>query len=438
MQVSLENIGKLERKLTVKIPADRLDQQVSDRVSRMGREVRLKGFRPGRVPRAVIEKRFGEQIRNEVMSDLIGSSFREAVEQEKLNPVAAPSINTTGRPEAGELAYTATFEVMPDLPEVDVSALEITRPVAEVAESDIEEMIETLRQQRRSFVNVDRTAKTGDMVLFEFSAQTSDGRFPEEGVERAGTVLGSGSLHVGIESALVGQAADDTVEVEASFPGGFRFEELAGKLATVSAKVVRVQEQHLPELDAAFVKAFGITDGDERTFREEVRGNLDRELQAALEVRLKTEVASKLAQAHTDLELPRVMVVAEARSLARLDQNQMLPEAQFKQLEPMARERVIAGLLFNEIAKRNEIRVDDKRVGKALAAIASTYEEPEQVIELYSSDPQIMAGLRNRVLEEQVAQWVAEHAKTSEKELSFNEVLQRSAAGQTPVPTDAT
>ncbi|MGA7296814.1 MAG: trigger factor [Rhodanobacteraceae bacterium] len=429
MQVELENLGKLERKLTVKIPADRLDQQFSDRVSRMGREVRLKGFRPGRVPRGVIEKRYGDQIRNEVLSDLIGDSFREAVEQEKLSPVAAPAINTSGKPEEGEIAYTATFEVMPELPEVDVTGFTVEKPVAEVADSDVDEMIETLRNQRRTYETVERKAAAEDMVLFEFEASTSDGRFPEQGRERAGTLLGSNQFNADVEAALEGLKAGDTFELETTFAEPFKFEELAGKLSKVSGKVLRVQEPHLPELDTAFFKAFGIEDGDETSFRDEVRANLDRELRAAMGGRLKGAVAKALAAEYAELELPRVMVVSEARALAGLDQQATMTEEQFRQIEPAARERVIAGLLFNKIARDNEIRVDDQRVGKALAAIASTYEEPEQVVEVYQNNHELMASLRNRVLEEQVAEWVAEKGKCVDKSMSFNELLKPPTQG---------
>lgn len=424
MHVELENLGKLERKLTIKIPAEKLDKQFSDRVTRMGREVRLKGFRPGRVPRGVIEKRYGDQIRNEVLSDLIGTSFREAVAQEKLNPVAAPSIDTSGKPEDGEIAYTATFEVMPELPEVDVDSLEVEKPVADVADEDVDDMIETLRKQRSTYETVERKAGQGDMVLFEFEADTSDGRFPEQGRERAGVIVGNGQFSEDVEKALDGLQAGDDFEVETTFASPFKYDDLSGKLSKVSGRVVRVQEARLPEVDTAFFKAFGIEDGDEDSFREEVRSNLDRELQAALVARLKGSVAKALAKAHKDIELPRVMVVAEARALAGLGNEGTLAEEQFRQLEPLARERVIAGLLFGKIARDNEIRVDDQRVGKALAAIASTYEEPEQVVEVYRNDPQLMQQLRNRVLEEQVAEWVADKANCTDKTLKFKDVMQ--------------
>ncbi len=425
MQVSVENVGSLERKLTVKFPAERFETQVSARIAEMGRTVRLKGFRPGKVPATVIKQRFGEQVRGEVLSDLIGSTLREAVQQEKLQPIANPAINTTGKPENGEIAYTATFEIMPEFPEIDVSTLAINRASADVSDADIDRMLETLRQQRRSFSEVERSSVEGDFVMFEYSATADDYRFPAEGLERAGSVLGSGSLFVALDEALTGHQAEDKFEAEITFPEDFRNEQLAGKAAQVSFHVIKVQEPKLPEIDGEFAKLFGIEDGELETFRKEVRANLERELKAALMARLKSEVASKLADAHGDLDVPKLMVQSEARTLAagNLPEGQQPPQQLIDAAMPIARKRVVAGLLMNEIARKQELKTDRKRIAEQLAAIASTYEEPEKVIELYNGDPQLMSGLQNRVMEDQVAEWVAEHANTTRQDLSFDDVM---------------
>lgn len=425
MQVSVENVGKLERKLTVKFPAERFETQVTARIAEMGRTVRLKGFRPGKVPTTVIQQRFGDQVRGEVLSDLIGTTLRQAVEQEKLRPIANPSVDTTGRPENGEITYTATFEIMPEFPEVDVAALEIKRPVAAVTDADIEKMIETLRAQRRSFDPVERASAEGDFVMFEYSAVAGDYRFPTEGLERAGSVLGSGTLFKALDEALTGRKADDAFEAEIAFPADFRNEKLAGQNAKVSFKIVKVQEPKLPTVDAEFAKLFGITDGDLDNFRKEVRANLERELKATLMARLKSEVAEKLADAHPELDVPKVMVQSEAQNLAAgsVQRGQQPPPQLVEAATPIARKRVIAGLLMGEIARKQELKLDRTRVAEQLAAIASTYEEPEKVIELYNGDPQLMSGLQNRVMEDQVAVWVADNAKTTDENLSFDEVM---------------
>ena len=425
MQVSVENVGKLERKLTVKFPAERFESQVSARIAEMGRTVRLKGFRPGKVPTTVIQQRFGAQVRGEVLSDLIGSTLREAVNQENLRPVANPSVDTTGQPENGEITYTATFEIMPEFPDVDVAALEIKRPVAEVTDADIEKMIETLRAQRRSFDDVARASAEGDFVMFEYSAVAGDYRFPAEGLERAGSVIGSGTLFKALDEALTGRSAGDEFETDVDFPADFRNESLAGKTAKVAFKIVKVQEPRLPTVDAEFAKLFGIVDGDLEQFRKEVRNNLERELKAALMARLKSQVAEKLADANDGLDVPKIMVQSEAHNLAAgsVPRGQQPPPQLVEAATPMARKRVIAGLLMSEIARKQELKLDRTRLAEQLAAIASTYEEPEKVIELYNSDPQLMSGLQNRVMEDQVAVWVADNAKTTDENLSFDEVM---------------
>jgi trigger factor len=430
MQVSVENVGKLERKLTVKFPAERYESQVSARIAEMGRTVRLKGFRPGKVPTTVIQQRFGAQVRGEVLSDLIGSTLREAFDKENLRPVANPSIDTTGKPENGEIAYTATFEVMPEFPTIDVSTLAIQRPVAEVSDADIEKMIETLRQQRRTFDAVDRASKEGDFVMFEYAAQAGEYRFPADGLERAGSVLGSGTLFKALDEALTGRKADESFEADVDFPADFRNEQLSGKTAKVSFSIVKVQEPQLPEVDAEFAKLFGIADGDLETFRKEVRANLERELKATLMARLKSEVAEKLVETYAAVDVPNLMVQSEARALATgsVPKGQQPPPQLIEAAAPMARKRVLAGLLMGEIARKQSLVIDRKRVAEQLAAIASTYEEPEQVIELYNSDPQLMSGLQNRVMEDQVAEWVAEHANTTAQNLSFDEVMRPAGA----------
>ena len=425
MQVSVENVSKLERKITVKFPADRLESQVSARIAEMGRTVRLKGFRPGKVPLNVIKQRFGAQVHGEALSELIGSTLREAVEKENLRPIANPSVETTGNAENGEIAYTATFEIMPEFPEIDVAALEITRPVATVSDADIDKMIETLRLQRRSFDEVSRASAEGDFVMFEYSAQAGDYRFPAEGLERAGSVLGSGNLFKALDEALTNRSAGDEATTEIEFPADFRNTDLAGKKAQVGIKIIKVQAPNLPAVDAEFVKAFGVVDGDIETFRKEVRANLERELKGTLMGRLKAEVAEKLADAYPNLDVPNLMAQGEARSMAAgsVPRGQEPPAELVAAAEPIARKRVAAALLMGEIARKNEIRIDRSRMAEMLTTIASTYEEPEKVIELYNGDPQLMSGLQNRVMEDQVAEWVADHAKTTEQNLSFDEVM---------------
>jgi trigger factor len=425
MQVSIENVGSLGRKLTIRLPAQRLEDTIRSRIQEMGRNARLKGFRPGKVPTKVIEQRYGNQICNEALSEMIGSSFQEAVTQEKLRPAVQPSIATTGRPENGEIEYTATFEVLPEIGKLDIGTLDIVKPVASVTDADIDQMIETLRLQRRSWNQVDRAAQDGDMVLFEYSAEGDGFRHPESGTDRVGAILGSGAYSKELEDKLAGHKAGEEFKAHIDFPAAVRTPALSGKSADVSVKIVRVQEAQLPAIDEAFAASFGVKEGGLDRFREDGRANLDRELKGVLMGRLKAGALEKLVEAHPELEVPQGMIENEARMLAR--QAGAQTQDAVAQFLPSARRRVSAGLLIAELARQNDIRLDARRVKEALATIASTYEEPEQVVELYSRDPQLMSALQNRVIEDQVVEWMAEHASCSEQQLSFNEVMRPGA-----------
>lgn len=429
MQVSVENVGKLERKLTVRIPAGDYESQVKARLAEVARSVRLKGFRPGKIPPKVIEQRFGSQVRGEAISELIRTTFQQAVGQQNLRPAMAPEINTTGEPADGQIEYTATFEVLPDVGQVDVGKLAISKPVAQVSDVDVDAMIETLRQQRRSWTPVERAAQPGDMVLFEYTAQADDMRHPPEGADRSGTILGSGAMTAELEQQLTGHATGEQLAFEMIFPANFRVTPLAGKAARVEARISRVQESRLPEIDEAFIAMFGIQDGGMDKFRADVRANLERELKGVLTSRLKADVVQKLVDAYPGLELPQRMVDNEARTLAEQAQAQAKQQGQVtvaavpESFLDVARRRVAAGVLVGEIARQNGVRLDNRRVAEALASIASTYEEPQQVVELYQRDPNLMSSLQNRVLEDQVADWIAEHAQTTEQHLTFNEAM---------------
>ncbi|WP_028771194.1 trigger factor [Silanimonas lenta] len=432
MHVSVETIGSLGRKLSVSVPAERLESAVGHRLRELSRTVRLNGFRPGKVPVKVIEQRFGQQVRSEVYSDVVRDSFGEALRQQNLQPVGQPEITAEGAP-AEEIRYTATFEVAPDFGPIDVSALEIQRPVAQVEESDIDTMIETLRQQRRSWNVVERAAAEGDLVNVENFALVEGARFPAEGVERGATVVGSQMLFPAIEQAVVGMRAGEEKLVEVAFPADWRVPELAGKTAQVSVKVVKVSEPHLPAVDEAFIKSFGVKSGTLEQFREEVRSNLARELKGALSARLRVEVAKKLVAAYAHVELPPRLVEAEARAMAAQAaenarrQGQAVGEVDHAPFMEAARNRVAAGLLVGEVARQNELRLDPKRVNEAIALIASTYEDPQQVVDLYRNDPNLMQGLQARVMEEQVIDWIAERARATEVAMSFTDALRPNA-----------
>lgn len=429
MQVSLENTANLERRLTVSLPAERFEGVVGKRLQEIGRTASIKGFRRGKVPAKIIEQRFGPQVRNEAYGELIRESLGEAIAQEKLRVAGTPEVKPEAVGDGGEIRYSATFEVVPDFGTVDPAELKIVRATASIGDADIDGMIETLRQQRRTWDLVERPAEPGDLVTVETFATTSAGRYPAEGADRGATVLGSNVMYPELESQLAGMGAGEQREVDITFPANWRVSELANQAAKVTISVTKVSAPNLPVVDEAFVKSFGIKGGKVDQFRQEVRSNLERELKGNLMQRLRAEVAEKLVGAHASVELPSRLIQVEARQMAAAAEQQARqqgqPNAKFEAepFLPAARNRVAAGLLVGEVARQNNLKLEPARLNETLQLIASTYEDPQQVIELYRNDPNLMSSLRGRVMEEQVIDWIAERADATEKAMSFAELM---------------
>ena len=427
-QVSVENTGTLGRRMTLRVPASDVEAQIGSRLREIARTARIKGFRPGKVPTSVVRQRFGEQVRAEVLDGLLRDGFDSVVRENALqvagNPRIEPLEGDAGTD--GELAYVADFELVPDFGEIEVEKLEVVRNTAEVSEEDIDRMVTNLRQQRRSWSAVTRPAKEGDAVDVENWSQLGEERLPPEGAEQGTVVIGTGAMLPELEQALVGMSAGEEKTVEVTFPEGWRVPKLAGQTVQVHMKAVQVSEEVLPEVDTAFIRSFGVKSGELSQFRTEIRNNLERELKGALMNRLRRAVGEQLAAAYAHVELPPRLVEQEARSLAsQARQRRQAPQddnAHEQFMEP-ARKRVLVALLVGEIARRNDLRLDPARVNELMRLIASTYEEPQQVIELYQNDPQLMAGLRNRAMEEQVIDWIAERAQHTVEPMTFQEAI---------------
>ncbi len=429
MQASIESTGNLERRLTFSLPEERLETHVGGRLREIAQTVRIKGFRPGKVPAKVIQQRYGQQVRAEALDGLLRETFDSAVREHALRLAGNPRIDRAGD---GDLDFVATFEVVPDFGDIDVAALNVTRHTADVTDADIDQMIENLRLQRRTWNPVERGAKAGDLVALETWSQAGEERLPAEGVESGGSVLGSGVMFEQIEQGLEGLAKGGEKTLSVDFPAEWRVPQLAGKTVQVHVKAVEVSEPVLPDVDKEFIKSFGVKSGDAEQFRADIRTNLERELKGALMNRLRREVGEQLIAAYAHVELPPRLVENEARSMLSQQVEQVrrsgrnpgeVPADAHQGFMDAAGKRVLVGLLVGEVARRNELRLDPKRVSETLRLIASTYEEPEQVIEMYRNDPQLMGGLQSRVMEEQVIDWIAERAQHTEQPLSFQEAI---------------
>jgi trigger factor len=432
MQVSVENTSALERRLTVQVPAGEIQEKVNSKLQEISKQVRIKGFRPGRGPMSVVRQRYGKQVREDVLNETMQSSLQQAIQDEELRPASMPRMD--GEPAdsaAGDLEFSALVEVYPELGTLDVSELEISSPDTEVTTDDVDDMLRTLREQRRSWEPVERTPETGDQVLIEYVAETAGGRVPEQGKQRLAVIIGESGFEE-LEKALGKLSAGEEKAVKLTFPVDYREPALAGQDATVELTAVSVSQGRLPEVDDEFVSGFGITEGGIETLREEIKANLERELKQASNSMMKLQVIDGLVETMPDLEVPESIVREEAANLAAQAAAMAGMEPEPGQIEvfmDQARKRVRGGLLMGELAQQNSIRLDGARVRGAIETIADTYEQPDEVVQMYYGNQRLLQQVESSVLEEQVVDWVLENAKVSPKEMKFQDVISSAAQG---------
>ncbi len=425
MQVSVEAIGTLERRMEVQVPAERIEKAVDERLQKLSRTVRLKGFRPGKVPVKVVRQQFGEQVRQEVLGDVVQKSFAEAVVQENLTPAGGPKIEPLNLGQ-GDLKYRAIFEIVPKIELKGVEGMELSRSVAEVTEEDIDTMIETLREQRAEYVAVDREARDTDRVTVDFVGTIDGLAFDGGKGEDVAIVLGQGRMLADFEAALVGTRAGEQKTIELTFPSNYPAG-TAGKKAQFAITVKSIEERRLPELDEEFCKSFGVEEGGIERLRQEVKENMERELADAVRARLKKQVMDGLLAANP-IDLPKTMVDAQvrelqieaARRMGARDASQIPPAENFQ--DP-ARRRVALTLLVGEVIRIADIHVDQSLVQSRFEDLAAQFPDPAQAMQTYRTNPQLHRQMEASVLEEQVVDWVLERARISDASSSFKELM---------------
>lgn len=428
MQVSLERKDGLERTLKVEIPADRIDDAVQQRLSRLQKTARLDGFRPGKVPYRVVRDRFGGQVRQEVMGELVQSTLQEALAQEELYPAGTPRVDAADeQPEQGGMAYTVTFEVYPEIEPAPVEDLEIERPVAEVAEADIDNMIETLRAQRRQFEDVERPAQRGDQVVIDFVGRVDGEPFDGGSGQDTPVELGTGRLIEGMEEQLEGVRPGETRTLDVAFPEDYGVETLAGKPAQFEVTAKAVQEGRLPEVDAEFARSLGVESGSIDELRAQLRANMERELGQALRSRVKQQVMDALIE-RNPVDVPESLVHDEIGRLREQMKQRLGGQLGDEQLgdelfADEARRRVRLGLILSALVRGEEIHADDERVRRQVEELAAGYEDPQQVVRYYYENPEMLQGAQAMVVEDQVVDWVLERARVSERQTTFDEIM---------------
>lgn len=431
MQVSVETGEGLERRMKVDLPYDEIAVEVEKRLQKLGRNARLPGFRPGKVPLQLLKRRFGEAVHQEVFGELVESSFSEALQQQSLRPAGMPRIEPDIDIAGQHVGFTAIFEVLPELEVASLAGRVVKSPVAQITDEDLDAMIEHLRQQRKTWVAAERPAAVGDRLTVSFVGTLEGEPFEGGSGTDVQIELGSGRMIADFEEGLVGVSAGEQRVLDLVFPDPYQAEHLAGKAARFDVTVAAVEETRIPELDAAFITAFGIEDGDMARFREDVLANMQREMKQRLDQRRKEAVMDLLVAAH-EVALPQALVQSEIQAMnaqmretiGAQGQDLALPDGLF---EEAARRRVALGLIVGEIIKQQRLRADPQRIRAAVEDSASTYEHPQMVIDYVYADPKRLASIESLVLEDQVVAWVLEQVQVEEETLSFSELTDSGA-----------
>ena len=427
MQVTVESTGTLERRMRVELPAERIEKEVDSRLKKVGKTAKIKGFRPGKIPAKVVRQRYGVQVRQEVLSDLMGQSYRDAVIQENLNPVAQPKIEPEVSENTDGFAYVATFEVLPEVKLQGLDKIEVNVPEVEISDTDCDDMIDNLRKQKATWKTVERAAKDGDQVIVDF-----DGKLKGEPIEggkgsEVAIVLGQGQMLPDFEEALFGIKAGDEKSFKVKFPKDYHATELAKKKVDFSIVVHRVEEQELPPLDDSLAEQYGVKEGGIGKLREDVFTNMEREVEQKTRADIREQTMTGLLEANP-VEVPVSMIHQEAHTMQHEAMRQLGVE-DHAQAPPItdfmdnAEKRVRLGLLIRHVVDENNIQVDAERMQERVATICAGYENAEEMANTYMNDPKVMQQLEPMVIEEQAVEWLAKNGVEMKNKISFKDYM---------------
>ncbi|MDH3614666.1 MAG: trigger factor [Gammaproteobacteria bacterium] len=427
MQVKVESTGKLERRMRVELPAERIEREVDTRLKSVGRTAKLKGFRPGKVPAKVVRQRYGKQIRQEVLSDLMQKSYTDAVMQENLNPAGGPKI----QPEAGNddksFAYTATFEIMPEVKLKGIDKLKIEKPEVTIDDSDLDDMILKLRKQKATWSEVERASEDGDRVVVDFTGTLKGEEFEGGKGTDVPVVLGQGQMLPDFEKALFGIKAGDEKSFKVKFPKDYHADDLAGKKVDFAIVTHRVEEEILPPVDDSLAESFDVKEGGIDQFMQDVRENMTREADGKVKSDLREQIMNALLEANP-IEIPRTLQQQEMHTLQH-DAMQRMGVEDHSQAPPMenfaemAEKRVRLSLLVSQLIADQKLTVDEDKVRERVEEMCAGYENAEDMVSMYMSNPQIVQQIQPMVLEQQALDWLLENGKTTTKKVAFKDYM---------------
>lgn len=429
MQVSVESTSSIGRRLTIQVPAEQVDQAVENRLRETSRRARLNGFRPGKVPMNVVRSRFGAETRAEIVGEVIRQHYVQALTQESLNAAGFPEIEPKVNEAGKDLEFTADIEIYPEIDLKDITGVAITRQAADIADADIDATIEKLREQAADWQTAEKASEHGDQLTIDFEGFLGEEAFEGGKAEGHTLVLGSGSFIPGFEDQLIGAKAGEEPTITVTFPEEYQAEHLAGKEATFKTRVHKVEAKQLPEIDAEFMKRFGVEDGSEEAFRAEVRSNMERELSAAVENSVKQQVIEALKSANP-IDVPKGLVQQEIDGLKRqaaaqfglgddFDVNQ-LPNELF---EDQARSRIHVGLLLGEFIEKSGIEASDEDIREFAIKVTEQYRQPAEIVEQYMQNEQMKNQLKSAVLENKAVEQLLAQAEVKDVKQSYQDAL---------------
>ncbi|MBR9729280.1 trigger factor [Shewanella intestini] len=432
MQVSVETTQGLERRLTISVPAEQIEKLVKDSLSREAKRARIPGFRPGKVPVSVINKRYGAAIRQDVTGEIMQRNFVEAIMAEKLNPAGAP-VFAPGSTEGENFEFVATFEIYPEVELSGLDAIEVEQPQAQVNDADVDTMIETLRKQHATYEVVEREAADGDKVKVNFIGSVDGEEFEGGKADDFELQLGSNRMIPGFEAGVVGHKTGEEFDIEVSFPEDYHAENLKGKAAKFVITLNEVQAANLPEVNDEFASLFGIAEGGLEALKAEIRKNMTRELEQALKANVKEQVITGLLAAN-EIDIPKALIDGEVNVLRQQamqrfgGQTENMPELPADLFTEQAERRVKVGLLLGEVIKTNKLEAEDERVQGLITSMASAYEDPSEVVEYYNGNKELMQNMRNVALEEQAVEELLKSAKVTAKDVEFEDFMNKAQA----------
>jgi len=432
MQVSVETTQGLGRRITITVAADSIESAVKKELVDVARKVRIDGFRKGKVPMNIVAQRYGASVRQDVLGELMTRNFVDAIIKEKINPAGAPNYVPGEYKEGQDFTYAVEFEVYPEVELKGLENIEVEKPVVEVTDADVDTMLDTLRKQQANWIESDAAAGPEDRATIDFNGSVDGEEF--EGGKASDFVLamGQGRMIPGFEEGVVGHKAGETFTIDVKFPDDYHSENLKGKDAKFEIVLKKVETRELPELTEEFIKRFGVEDGSVAGLRTEVRKNMDRELKGAIRNRIKTQAIDGLVEAN-EIDVPAALVDSEIDVLRRQaaqrfgGNEQQALELPRELFEEQAKRRVVVGLLLGEVIRTHELKADEARVSTMIEEMASAYEDPQEVIEFYSKNNELMNNMRNVALEEQAVEAVLAKAKVTEKETNFQDLMNQTA-----------